>query len=91
MTALRLWTSEIPPQVATKGFLPERSTTTCRHGTVFPLVLVVVALYFTFCLLIDDRFLQAKVFSRVWKTKIDFGPEHSIAPTLCIPAETFGR
>ena len=54
-----LWASEIPPQVATNGFLPGRSTTTRRHGTVFPLVLVVVVLYFAFCFLIDDRCLQA--------------------------------
>ena len=63
ITAFRLCTREIPPHVATNGFLLGRSTTTCRHGTVFPLVLVMVVLYLAFCLLIDDLCLHARVFN----------------------------
>ena len=61
--ALRLWTREIPPQVATRGFLLGRGTTTCKQGTSFPLVLVVVVLYFFFCFFIEDLCLQANALS----------------------------
>ena len=47
-----------------KGFLPGRGTTTCKQGTSFPLVLVVVVLYFFFCFFIEDLCLQANVFSK---------------------------
>ena len=51
-------------QVATRGFLLGRGTTTCKQGTSFPLVLVVVVLYFFFCFFIEDLCLQANVFSK---------------------------
>ena len=51
----------MPPHVATRGGLSSRGTTTCKHGTVRPFVLVVVVLYLANILLMDDLCLNANV------------------------------